>query len=276
MSAGRHRRWLRPGAATRRDRGRARRRSRPAGGGGVGGPLPGRDRHARVEHVRRVGHARRAGGRLRRGLRGRARGRPRRHRRAHARDRARRAARRGRVRAAARAHRSPCRPVWTSESRSRRSGCRMPTAPRSPWPTCAERPVLLVNWSPRCGFCTLIAPELAELQPELHARGVEMVFITLGDAEENRPLLEEHGLQPRVLVRRRVGRGGVRGRRHAVRVSRGRRGQCRIPAHDRRRQGARPGPCGRRSGRSPAALPGLGKLRCLERDKDWRLGVLQS
>jgi hypothetical protein len=28
-----------------------------------------------------------------------------------------------------------------------------------------ERSVLLVNWSPRCGFCTRIAPELAELQP---------------------------------------------------------------------------------------------------------------
>ena len=26
-----------------------------------------------------------------------------------------------------------------------------------------------------------------------------MVFITLGDAEENRPLLDEHGLRPRVL-----------------------------------------------------------------------------
>lgn len=59
--------------------------------------------------------------------------------------------------------------------------------------------VLLVNWSPRCGFCTRIAPVLAELQPELHAHGVEMVFITLGDAEENRPLLEEYGLRPRVL-----------------------------------------------------------------------------
>jgi len=63
----------------------------------------------------------------------------------------------------------------------------------------ADRRVLLVNWSPRCGFCTRIAPELAELQPELEAGGVEMVFITLGDAEENRPLLEEHGLRPRVL-----------------------------------------------------------------------------
>ena len=58
------------------------------------------------------------------------------------------------------------------------------------------RQVLLVNWSPRCGFCTSIAPELSALQPELSARGVEMVFITLGDADENRPLLEEHGLEP--------------------------------------------------------------------------------
>ena len=63
-----------------------------------------------------------------------------------------------------------------------------------------ERSVLLVNWSPRCGFCTRIAPELAALQPELRKRGVDLVFITLGDAEENRPLLEEHGLQPRLLL----------------------------------------------------------------------------
>ena len=64
----------------------------------------------------------------------------------------------------------------------------------------ADGPLLLVNWSPRCGFCSRIAPDLADLQPELHARGVEMVFITLGDAEENRPLLEEYGLHPRVLL----------------------------------------------------------------------------
>jgi peroxiredoxin len=63
----------------------------------------------------------------------------------------------------------------------------------------SDQQLLLVNWSPRCGFCSRIAPELAELQPELQARGVELVFITLGDAAENRPLLEEHGLHPRML-----------------------------------------------------------------------------
>ena len=59
--------------------------------------------------------------------------------------------------------------------------------------------VLLVNWSPRCGFCAQIAPELAKLQPELRSRGVELVFITLGDLHENQPLLDGYGLQPRVL-----------------------------------------------------------------------------
>jgi peroxiredoxin len=63
----------------------------------------------------------------------------------------------------------------------------------------ADRTVLLVNWSPRCGFCTRIAPELAELQPDLRDRGVDLVFLTLGTPEENAPLLEEHGLHPRVL-----------------------------------------------------------------------------
>ena len=63
------------------------------------------------------------------------------------------------------------------------------------------RSVLLVNWSPRCGFCINIAPELAGLQDDLVARKVELVFLTLGDADENRSLLDEHGLHPRVLLR---------------------------------------------------------------------------
>jgi peroxiredoxin len=62
------------------------------------------------------------------------------------------------------------------------------------------RRVLLVNWSPRCGFCTRIAPVLAALQPDLRERGVDLVFITLGDAEENGPTLGESGLHPRLLL----------------------------------------------------------------------------
>jgi peroxiredoxin len=60
--------------------------------------------------------------------------------------------------------------------------------------------MLLVNWSASCGFCTRIAPELAELQPDLRARGVEMVFLTFGAVEANRAMLDEFGLDPRVLV----------------------------------------------------------------------------
>jgi hypothetical protein len=45
-----------------------------------------------------------------------------------------------------------------------------------------------------------IAPELAELQPELHGSGVELVFLTFGEVEENRDLLESHGLQPTALI----------------------------------------------------------------------------
>jgi thiol-disulfide isomerase/thioredoxin len=60
---------------------------------------------------------------------------------------------------------------------------------------------LLVNWSPYCGFCEQIAPDLAALQSDLHDRGVALVFIALGSFDENWPMLEEHGLQPVVLLR---------------------------------------------------------------------------
>lgn len=100
-----------------------------------------------------------------------------------------------------------------------------PAQPSNPWPSGVEigepippfrlpdaqgqevgiadlrgRQVLLVNWSPRCGFCTMIAPELATLQPELDEQGVDLVFITLGDMEANGPMLEEYGLHPRLLL----------------------------------------------------------------------------
>ena len=90
------------------------------------------------------------------------------------------------------------------------------------------RSVLLVNWSPRCGFCTMIAPELAALQPELLERGVDLVFITLGDAEENRPLLEEQRLATEATARRPGRDGGLRRRRHAGRLPRRSRRACRI------------------------------------------------
>ena len=55
------------------------------------------------------------------------------------------------------------------------------------------RKVLLVNWSARCGFCELIAPDLGRLRPELDKAGVELLLV--GHAgEQERKLAEEHGL----------------------------------------------------------------------------------
>ena len=60
--------------------------------------------------------------------------------------------------------------------------------------------VLLVHWSTTCGFCTKVAPELAELQDKLRARDVELVFVSYGDAEPNRALAAEYGLRSPILL----------------------------------------------------------------------------
>lgn len=60
--------------------------------------------------------------------------------------------------------------------------------------------VLLVNWSPQCGFCDLIAPDLAQLQTGLEQHNVQLLLVSYGDAAANRKLLEEHGLECPVLL----------------------------------------------------------------------------
>jgi len=60
--------------------------------------------------------------------------------------------------------------------------------------------VLLVNWSPSCGFCEEIAPELAKLRGDLSKRNVELVLVADGDVDANRRLVEQHGLECPVLV----------------------------------------------------------------------------
>ena len=52
------------------------------------------------------------------------------------------------------------------------------------------RRVLLVNWSPGCGFCVKIAAELGALHPVLDEHGIELVFVTSGDVETNRALFD--------------------------------------------------------------------------------------
>ena len=61
--------------------------------------------------------------------------------------------------------------------------------------------VLLVNWSPNCGYCAKIAPDLAEVQPALVEKGVSLVFLTSGEADPNRELLETNGVSATMLLR---------------------------------------------------------------------------
>ena len=95
--------------------------------------------------------------------------------------------------------------------------------------------VLLVNWSPRCGFCIRIAPELAELQPEL-GRAAWSWCSSRSAMRGESAVAREHGLQPRVLLGEGW-TGGVRRRRHAAAYLVDGEGR-RIRAHDRRGQGA--------------------------------------
>jgi peroxiredoxin len=66
--------------------------------------------------------------------------------------------------------------------------------------------VLLINWSPGCGFCTKIAPALAELQPGLRKHDVQLLLVSYGDAESNRSLAAEQGLECPILL---VGKDGL-------------------------------------------------------------------
>src|SRR5690349_14049935 len=60
--------------------------------------------------------------------------------------------------------------------------------------------VLLVNWSARCGFCDLIAPELAQAEAALEQANVHMLLVSCGTAETERKLAEEHGLKSPILL----------------------------------------------------------------------------
>jgi peroxiredoxin len=59
---------------------------------------------------------------------------------------------------------------------------------------------LLIHWSTTCGFCELIAPELAQLEAGLRAQRIALVLASYGDAETNRRLAEEYGLSCPILL----------------------------------------------------------------------------
>jgi peroxiredoxin len=60
--------------------------------------------------------------------------------------------------------------------------------------------VLLVHWSPGCGFCEMIARDLAGLEHNLLKQGVQLLLLAHGDAATNRKLAEEHGLSSPILL----------------------------------------------------------------------------
>jgi peroxiredoxin len=60
--------------------------------------------------------------------------------------------------------------------------------------------LVLVNWSPSCGFCAAIAEELAALEPDLRAHDTELVLLAFGSADDNRSLLAHAGLACTVLL----------------------------------------------------------------------------
>ena len=62
------------------------------------------------------------------------------------------------------------------------------------------RRLLLVNWSPACGFCVTIAPTLATLEPDLREHDIELVLLAHGTADANRTLLAGAGLACTLLL----------------------------------------------------------------------------
>ena len=63
-----------------------------------------------------------------------------------------------------------------------------------------DRRVLLIYWNPQCGFCDMLAAELAPLQTALKKNNTEVVLVTYGDVESNRKLAVEHGLDSTILL----------------------------------------------------------------------------
>ena len=60
-------------------------------------------------------------------------------------------------------------------------------------------------------FGTCIAPDLATLQPDLRKRNVEVLLVSYGDAQSNRHLAEEHGLQCPILLHKPCTAHGSKG-----------------------------------------------------------------
>jgi peroxiredoxin len=75
--------------------------------------------------------------------------------------------------------------------------------------------VLLIFFSPRCGYCQKMAHDLAAMPPEGADGWPVPLVVTTGDADENRRLVEEHGIRCPFLLQEAMevttGMYGVRG-----------------------------------------------------------------
>jgi peroxiredoxin len=60
--------------------------------------------------------------------------------------------------------------------------------------------LLLVHWNPECGFCELIAPDLAQLHADLRASNAQLILASVTGAEANRELASEHKLTCPILL----------------------------------------------------------------------------
>ena len=65
---------------------------------------------------------------------------------------------------------------------------------------------LLVNWSPFCGYCGMIAAQLGTLLSALDEAGVNLLLLTVGSPDDNASMLASSGLDDHVLYRTPQGR----------------------------------------------------------------------
>jgi peroxiredoxin len=66
------------------------------------------------------------------------------------------------------------------------------------------RRLLLIFFNPRCGFCLQMAPDLAALPVDRSGDAPLPLMVTTGEAEENRKLVQEHGIRCPVLLQEQM------------------------------------------------------------------------
>lgn len=64
------------------------------------------------------------------------------------------------------------------------------------------KPLLIVFFSPRCGFCTEIAPDLAAMSPEGAGGRPIPIIVTNGTAKENEEWIKQYGIKCIVLLQK--------------------------------------------------------------------------